>query len=97
MQLTEKKSPTNGLLKRLLITVGVDVLVFIIFLACFKPTQDKSAVEDLLLLAVFIINVCSAVATRHVFRKLYRVFLVNSLLACLIFHLMFYGWLAFIN
>ena len=97
MQLVEKKPPTKGLFKKLLIALGADVLVIAIFITCFKPTQDKSAIEIFLLWAVFIINICLAVATRYIKRELYRIFLINSLCACLIFHLMFYGWLSVIN
>jgi len=97
MQIVEKKPPAKGLVKKLLIVLAADVLIFLVFMIFFKPTQDKSVVEIFLLWGVFITNICLAVATRYVKKELYRIFLINSICACVIFHLMFYGWLSLTN
>ena len=45
MQLIEKKPPIKGLFKKLLIALGSDILIVAIFIMCFRPTQDESAIE----------------------------------------------------
>jgi hypothetical protein len=93
MRLVEEKPPARGPFRKLLIILGADTLIFLVFMIFFKPTPDKSAVEIFLLWGVFITNLCLAVATRYIKKELYGVFLINSLCACLIFHLMFYEWI----
>jgi len=97
MQLIEKKSPIKPPLKKLSIAVGVDILLFAVFIIWLNPTPDDSIIEILLLWGVFVTNVCLAVAARYSIKKLYLVFLINSFLASLIFHLMFSAWLRFMK
>jgi len=93
MQLIEKKPPAKRPFKRLLIAFGVDVLLFATCILWLRPTLDDSIIEFLLLWGIFISNICLAVASRFSIKVLYHVFLINSVLASLLFHLMFIGWL----
>jgi hypothetical protein len=82
-------------LKSLLANAGIatatDALVFGVFLLFIRPTSDYLPVEHMLIFAVFVINICLAVATKYVIKKLYRVFLINSIVGSVIFHLLFFA------
>jgi hypothetical protein len=81
--------------KNLLIALGADIVLSVVLLFFLRrATDDDSAdlllvVEWWLLLAFFVANVCLAVATVYVRRKLYLILMINSILSGGIFHLLF--------
>ncbi|HVS90686.1 MAG TPA: hypothetical protein VHE59_01555 [Mucilaginibacter sp.] len=87
----------KSLVTKLLIATGVDVLIFIAFILCWKPTPDESAIELLLLLAIFITNIGLAVAFRHAVRSWYFPLVLNSIISTLMFHLVLIGWYTYQN
>ncbi len=95
MQLIERKPSVKVLFKRLLIAFGVDIVLFVVFIIWLNPEPDDPDVEIFLLWGVFITNICLAVVSRYTIRKLYIVFVLNSIFATLIFHFMLNAWIAY--
>ena len=85
----------KSLLIRILIAIAVDVLLLSIFIIWMHPTPEESILEYLLLLAIFVINIGFAVVSKYIMKLLYLPFILNSVIAVVIFHLLFKGWYAY--
>jgi hypothetical protein len=59
------------------------------------PTPEESILEYLLLLAIFVINIGFAVVSKYIMKLWYLPFILNSVIAVIIFHLLFSGWYTF--
>ncbi|MGZ3810402.1 MAG: hypothetical protein ACXVB0_21670 [Mucilaginibacter sp.] len=82
----------KSLIVRVLIAIGIDIILLSVFIVWMQATPDVSIVEILLLPAIFIINIGLGIASKFIIRRLYPVFLINSVLGALIFHLLFNAW-----
>jgi hypothetical protein len=78
--------------KTILIVFIVDLLLFTLFFGLIKPTGFYLDMEWLLLIAIFITNICLAVATKYTLKRLYIPLLVNSILAAFAFHALLKCW-----
>jgi len=82
---------------KLLLAIGIDVLLFFVFIVWWKPTPDESTIELLLLMAIFVINIGLAVAFKYTIRSWYFPLILNSIMAILIFHIVMIGWYAYLD
>ena len=85
----------KSLFIKISIAIGIDVILLSVCIIWMQATPDISIVEILLLPAIFIINIGLGVASKFIIPKLYAVFLINSVLAAIIFHLLFNGWFTY--
>lgn len=76
----------RSLLIKILIAIGIDILLFLVFIICWQPSPDESTIELLLLMAIFVINIGLAVAFRYTMRVWYLPVALNSIIAVLVFH-----------
>jgi hypothetical protein len=84
-----------SLLIKVLIAIGVDVILFFVFIVWWHPTPDESTIELLLLMAIFVTNIGLAVAFRYTIRVWYLPVVLNSIIAALVFHLTLTSWYAY--
>ncbi len=81
--------------RNLLVALAADVLLSAIILfflrhsAGDQPIELLLVVERWILLGFFVVNICLAVATMYVKRKLYPILMINSILSGGVFHLLF--------
>lgn len=80
---------------KILIIIGIDILLFFVFITWWQPGADESTIEWLLLLAIFVINIGFAIASKYTIRAWYFTLVLNSIIATLIFHISLVGWYSY--
>lgn len=75
--------------------MGVDAVLFFGFILWWQPTIDESTIELLLLMAIFVINIGFAVASKYTIRSWYFPLVLNSIIAVFIFHTILMCWYAY--
>ena len=76
---------------KIFIAAGIDVILFFVFVLWWQPVPDESTIELLLLMAIFVINIGLAVASKYTIRSWYLPLVLNSIVAIFIFHIVLSG------